>query len=466
MDIIKRYEYIDSENKRHIVYDNDLKRLKKSNIDVKTVKCMTSGKDIDITNRDKIIYRIKECEKDNNKYLDLSNLNNSEYSKLSNYDRLFKPDIMNIEHLHLSSNNLSKINDLDFLLNLKYLDCSYNKLQFIPKVKNSIIEIHCKNNEIECLNNIKNTKIKTLTCQNNKIKTIPFFSDLQELNCSNNQILKMYPMKDLSVMECQNNKMEKLFVNQKMKHINCSDNAISEIYLETSNLNFEIEYLNCKNNKIKYIPTFLHLKRLSCSFNKLKDMGKMLNLVYLYCANNEIEKLCIYSELIGLYCENNDISEIEFINNNELKSLNCSNNKISRLTSLPKSIENLNCSFNKISNLPELDELYILICNNNIIESLKICDSVIFVQCSNNNITEVTLKSKSKSNKSNNGKICEDNVDKKINCCNNNIFRLPYFENFSDLIIDKNIKYISLEYKKNTFKIKELKDNVLHIERK
>lgn len=94
----------------------------------------------------------------------------------------------------------------------------------------------------------------------------------------------------------------------------------------------------------------------------------------------------VYVDFEGL----NDLTGIEYFDNLEL--LNCANNALTFIPSLPPSIRMLECNNNQLTLLPPLpEELQVLICYYNQITSLQpdLPDSLEMLYCSANQITNI-----------------------------------------------------------------------------
>jgi hypothetical protein len=112
------------------------------------------------------------------------------------------------------------------------------------------------------------------------------------------------------------------------------------------------------------------------------------NIETLQCRDNLILKLeSLPKSLIQLNVEANIIEEIDISYLTKLETINISHNKIKTIENLPKSLKELVCEFNQIEylNLANVDQLTKLHASNNnitLIENLP--DSVIDIQYENN----------------------------------------------------------------------------------
>jgi hypothetical protein len=232
--------------------------------------------------------------------------------------------LVNLKHLILKRNRISKIESIQNLKDLQILDLSDNELS-----------------EIESLAYLPNLKDLILT--NNKIDQIRNVNMLQNLR--------------------------KLAINY---------NALTEIQ-HISGLRY-LEDLNLNNNQITHISGLRDLPRLeklNLSFNqitKISGLYRLENLHWLHLNNNRIEKiegLANLTQLKGLYLSDNQIQKIENLENlTELRKIELSNNKILQIEGLEtlQKLQELfldNNQIEEISGLEKLRQLIILFLKSN-----------------------------------------------------------------------------------------------------
>lgn len=78
------------------------------------------------------------------------------------------------------------LNQVKYKYMLKKLDCSLLGINEIPTIFPNLQELNCSYNKIEKIPRL--SKLKILNCSYNKIKEIPKLPNLQVLNCSFNSI--------------------------------------------------------------------------------------------------------------------------------------------------------------------------------------------------------------------------------------------------------------------------------------
>ena len=264
---------IDYKNRKNITfYKNDLKYKKHRELDVEDLKYNDDEFDqLMIEDMDTIKYRLMDCEKSGGTSLDLSHLELRECP-----NNLLK----NIRFLFCSNNELQKIEDLSYLANLEVFDCCSNKLEILPKLPLSIIEVNCKDNLIQDISNIRDCKqLSRIDCSFNKISRIPSFEKIDILVCSNNQIETIENMNSLRKLHCKNNKIE---------HLDSFENLLE---------------LDIDKNRLKRISDLPRLKFLYCNDNKITDFKNLNNLVSIQLYNNPIDNIPYFDGLKEMVCK-------------------------------------------------------------------------------------------------------------------------------------------------------------------
>ena len=129
------------------------------------------------------------------------------------------------------------------------------------------------------------------------------------------------------------------------------------------------------------------LKSLYCSNNKLTDLPELPNsLELLYCCGNNLTSLPkLPDSLKELYCYDNKIVSLNDHLPDSLKKLSCYCNMLTYLPNLPNKLQQLYCSKNKLKKLPELpNSLITLFCSNKKLKELpKLPNSLCGLICDN-----------------------------------------------------------------------------------
>lgn len=272
-----------SKQYKYDVYTNDLKFKKNRNIDSKRAKWNNINDEYmyDNIDLDSIEYRLLECKKNDYSILDFSHM---DLKQLPEIDKHIKSCI---NYLFITDNELSELPDLNDYIHLQILDISHNKIKKINKLPPSLIELNCKENNLESLPSCSECpNLKRIECSNNNIRNIPVYSNITDLLCNNNKIESLIGLKKLEKLSCMNNKI-------------CLIN-------ECGNL----KYLDCSNNDIKYLPEMEKLVDLIINNNMIDNLGKFKNLKYIEMFGTKIKILPYIDTLEELFCHKENITEI------------------------------------------------------------------------------------------------------------------------------------------------------------
>ena len=177
---------------------------------------------------DKIIFILEKIE-----YLDISS---NKLTKTINLDKY-----KNIIYLNISRNEICGAFEDN---NIIELNCEYNNITSV--VSNSIQKLNaCSNNitiinvpkvKILLINDNKLNKLDTLEhveymeCINNNIKTVGKFNKLKEIFIANNLIEDIDEMNELAILNCVNNPIKRIKHVGKLNIILCSTPNISSKY--------------------------------------------------------------------------------------------------------------------------------------------------------------------------------------------------------------------------------------------
>jgi Leucine-rich repeat (LRR) protein len=140
-----------------------------------------------------------------------------------------------------------------------------------------------------------------------------------------------------------------------------------ETYLNS--LSYYTLTIDISSKYIKSLPDltrFKNLKELNCSDNELTFLPTLpKNLTSLNCSDNELTSLpTLPQNLLVLYCRSNKLTSLPTLPQ-KLISLSCRNNKLTYLPNLPQNLITLYCYDNKLTSLPNLPQNLQLYCNNN-----------------------------------------------------------------------------------------------------
>lgn len=179
---------------------------------------------------------------------------------------------------------------------------------------------------------------------------------------------------NLTNFKCRNTFITKIpILSHTVQHIDCSYNLINEIIPDE--LPRDLVSLNCRYNRIKYIPSItLHkFKELNISHNEIKNMFDFITTAYkIDISHNELQRL----DIRGLP--------------NHIEYFDCSYNKLYFIENIPDGSKYFNCSNNFIIEIPlriSNNKLTHLICNNNNITNIPVIpynNSIEHIDISNN----------------------------------------------------------------------------------
>ncbi len=187
----------------------------------------------------------------------------------------------NLQHLDLSSNQITEIKGLDKLVNLQELYLNNNKISEIKGLDNlvNLKKLHLKNNQITEIKGLDNLiNLQELCLTNNCITEIKGFDNLvnlQILYLSYNKITEIKGLDNLVNLQelyLRNNEIKGLDNLVNLQKLDLSNNKITEIKGLDNLVN--LQQLDLSNNKIKDLPLVL------CNFKNIK---------YFYYVNNQIE---------------------------------------------------------------------------------------------------------------------------------------------------------------------------------
>lgn len=204
-------------------------------------------------------------------------------------------EITNATEMNITSENISDLTGIEYLTELKYLDCRYTELTSFDISKNTaLIELDCEDAALTSLDVSKNTALKRLYCDDNQLTSLDLSNNtaLTELRCNKNQLTSL----DLS----KNTALETLY---------CSSNQLT--FLDVSN-NTALIYFYCGGNKLTSL-----------------DVSKNVELGWFSCSNNQLTSLDVSQNinLNELYCKNNQLTSLDLSNNKKIGLRDYSGNK-------------------------------------------------------------------------------------------------------------------------------------------
>jgi len=226
------------------------------NLDINYIICNDNDNtDLVVSNCNNLL-KIKCCN-NNLGNLELENVNNLKYLKCNTNTDLeyfiLGNAILSLEYLSCSNCDIK--NDMDFneLINLKYLNVSYNKIKNLNL--NDLVnleELNCSCNRIEELK-INSNKLRNLNCNWNELNSLDInnLTSLLHLECQGNNFKTLsFNLDNLLYLDIKNNnKLEEINLNCKMlKTFKCNPKKIINI-----NLINNLQFLNIFNDNMDKI---------------------------------------------------------------------------------------------------------------------------------------------------------------------------------------------------------------------
>ncbi len=137
------------------------------------------------------------------------------------------------------------------------------------------------------------------------------------------------------------------------------------------------------------VTTHTYINVQNLGITNLTGVQYFDSLKALDCTNNQLSFLpSLPSRLLSLTCSQNQLTSIPSLPN-VLGYVDCSNNQLTTISLLPNTIKYLYCSYNQLSNLPTLPtSLLDLRCYNNLLTSIpSIPSGTNYLYCFYNNLT-------------------------------------------------------------------------------
>ena len=154
---------------------------------------------------------------------------------------------------------------------------------------------------------------------------------------------------------------------------------ITDIETYLNSLSDDILTLDISYKGITYLPDltrFVKLEKLDCFNNQLTSLPTLPeNLKVLFCDMNQLTllpDLTRFTNLETLACSYNQLTSLPSLPQN-IQAIYCCDNQLSSLPSLPENLKALSCYKNKLTSLPTLPQnLEIFCCHNNPIYNIII----------------------------------------------------------------------------------------------
>ncbi|CAM3777137.1 hypothetical protein GCM10009865_50670 [Aeromicrobium ponti] len=267
-----------------------------------------------------------------------------------------KSELESFETLDLSGKNIHSLEGLQYAVNLKELSLQYNQyIEDISPIANliNLEKLYISDNQIADLSPLENlNKLTHLDISNNNLSDISLvssFTNLTYLHAAWNQITDLHPLANLT-------HLTRLFLDT---------NNISDISPLKSLVNLSM--LGLSDNHISDLSTIANLpelRTLYLSGNNISDISPLANtrLSSIILADNQIEDITPLAGLTSMYSLNltgNKITSIEALSNmNRINHLQLRANKIRDLSPLKyilNNVDHLDLAYNLITDISVIE---------------------------------------------------------------------------------------------------------------
>ena len=248
--------------------------------------------------------------------------------------------LVDLEHLILKRNRISKIEDLEILKKLKYLNLANNDIEKIENLSHlrKLEELILSANKISKVENLSLPLLKKLFLDKNLISEIGDLDTallLEELNLSSNHIKlikHLEKVKSLKTLNLSNNHIQRISGLDKLHNLislNLNENKIPKIEGLANLVNLKV--LNLSNNEIlkienlENLQSLTHLEISKNQISKMDGLDNLINLQELFLDKNQINKiegLNNLKNLIILFLERNNITNFDLKDIDPLENLN------------------------------------------------------------------------------------------------------------------------------------------------
>ncbi len=358
---------------------------------------------------------------------------------LENYDTdkdgvISDEEAAGVTEIDCSNQGLVSLAGIERFTNLWTLKCENNRLTNIDVSKNTELRtLWCHNNQLTSIDVSQNVHIDYLRVENNQLTSLDVSknSGLRILYCENNQLTSLDVTQCLEMywFECYNNSLTSLDLskNTKLSILTCGNNQLTSLDLSKNTL---LQSLDCRESPLSVLDVSqTALTGLICADCQLTvlDVSMHKNLQSLYCDGNPLttiymaenyESVCTTlskpfeativvktSEVTGKTFEeyalaNFDMNSDGVISDSEasmITSLDCSGQNLTSMVGIEKfvNLKSLNCSKNKLTelNISQNTKLTDLDCTQNQLTSLDVSKNTVLgtLRCDKNFLTALDV---------------------------------------------------------------------------
>ena len=276
------------------------------------------------------------------------------------------PALLTETTVNCSPGYIINLDGIQYFKNLRYLDCSYNKIDSLIDLPASLISLDCHSNDSLLYIKSFPNKLQTINFGGNRLDSIPALPDsLRMLICAVNKLTMLPNLPNhLDTLNCSTNLLTTLPPFPSSLHgLVCLENQLITIPYGAS-----LQYLICHLNNITSLPVYDSLQLLDCAYNHLQRLPILPgSLIDLDCSYNNIDSIMVLPDNIKwLACQNNVLKFIGFNLPDSLQDLACYYNQLNSLPPFPKGLSTIVCAYNSLTQLPSLpDSVNVFNCNNN-----------------------------------------------------------------------------------------------------
>jgi hypothetical protein len=255
----------EKDNRKYVVYRNDIKYKNKNKIDVSRAIFYDDSIKLDYEtyDTDDIEYRIKECAMEKHQVIDLSHMTSNAFTHLMSHNK-FNDIKTHILFISAIESNIDTLPDLSSFTNLISIDLSGNNLSKLPRFPASLEELIIDRNRIETINLMPN--IKRIMAKHNNLKNIAYVDSMESLIFSHNtNLAKLEVLPNLYYLEIMNTNILDVPMCRNLK------------------------YLDMNETRITRLPKLDNLHILSCIRSNLSDISAITSLYSLLMAESNIK---------------------------------------------------------------------------------------------------------------------------------------------------------------------------------
>ncbi|MCW3071522.1 MAG: hypothetical protein JWO44_1412, partial [Bacteroidetes bacterium] len=315
--------------------------------------------------------------------------------------------------VYIGSDSIQDLTGIQYFSSLRNLDCSGNRLTYIPALPDSLETFICSGNMLDSLPAFPQL-LTLIDCSGNYLDSLPPLPvSLVTLHCNSNHlpVLPALPV-TLNTLDCGYNSLAVLpALPDSLFDLNCAGNLLTVLPALPDSL----LTLNCFSNQLTALPALpAALTLLECGSNMLSSLPALpASLIELHCYYNQLTALpalpaglqvlvaggnllpvlpVLPASLLTLKCYTNQLPVLPALPG-LLQYLDCSSNLLSTLPAMPASLAYVNCSQNQINVLPALTTgLQTLFCRENLLTVLPVLpSSLVELDCSTNPLTDLPV---------------------------------------------------------------------------